>query len=841
MALDDLRLTFRDEFNSLNLDTGTAATAPNFWNSSMHSGHVRTLTNNGELQVYSDADYDGVNPFTVNNGILTIQAAQSSAAVQAATGKAYTSGVLTSQGAFSQAYGYFEVRAQLPEGKGLWPAFWLLNENESWPPELDIMEVIGSETNWLTQTIHTETGNATSGNTWSVDKLSTGYHSYGMDWTSTQITFYLDGKQTWSMATPSDVNSPMYMVLNLAVGGNWPGAPDATTNWANAQYNIDYVRVYQHSGVAGSGGVLNPDGSVYVPPPVTQLSGLIVSNGADITGLTGTKFTSPETGAGTSKTYNAAQLALGSASSATLTVTYDALKNVTATNNGNWNDIKNAAYASDTVKGVTLNNFVGIGVLMNGNQDATVNVNAAKRGKITTSGGADKITVAALSNGITDNIIAIDSGDGNDIIAFTGAANTKTDIAAGNGADTITISDMAGGNANGGAGDDTFIIRSGGMVVLNGGAGVDRYDLAAGNNVTIADFRLGEDHVTLNGISSSSIKVRNASGNSYIDVNGVATATLAGVTVSAIDLGLAQAAPVVIPTFDSKTAMPTAMLTPDASFTNWPPVHAKLSNGATISVASGSSFAAAESGASTSKTYTASQIGAGSEAGSSATVAYDAAKNITVTNNGAWGAIDNVAVRSGTMAKMTVNNFAGIDLDMNGNQSGTINAASVMYGSIVTGAGNDTINVAGSSNSATNNLLTISAGNGANTISYTGGANNRAAIIAGTGADTISFAGQASGAINAGAGNDRIDIRSTGNVSITGGGGADVFSFIAGAHATIADFKAGEDRIEFSGVSSTGIQVRNNGISTVIDINGQNAVVLAGVALTASQINLSYV
>ncbi|HEU0070469.1 MAG TPA: hypothetical protein VFS04_04165, partial [Alphaproteobacteria bacterium] len=199
------------------------------------------------------------------------------------------------------------------------------------------------------------------------------------------------------------------------------------------------------------------------------------------------------------------------------------------------------------------------------------------------------------------------------------------------------------------------------------------------------------------------------------------------------------------------------------------------------------------------------------------------------------------AVRSGTMAKMTVNNFAGIDLDMNGNQSGTINAASVMYGSIVTGAGNDTINVAGSSNSATNNLLTISAGNGANTISYTGGANNRAAIIAGTGADTISFAGQASGAINAGAGNDRIDIRSTGNVSITGGGGADVFSFIAGAHATIADFKAGEDRIEFSGVSSTGIQVRNNGISTVIDINGQNAVVLAGVALTASQINLSYV
>lgn len=841
MALDDLRLSFRDEFSSLSLDTGTAATAPNFWNSSMHSGHVRNLANNGELQIYADADYLGlgVTPFSVDNGILTIKAAPASSTVQTATGYNYTSGVLTSQGAFSQTYGYFEVRAQLPEGKGLWPAFWLLNENEDWPPELDIMEVIGSETNWLTQTIHTDTGNATSGNTWSIDKLSAGYHSYGMDWTQSQITFYLDGKQTWSMATPSDLNSPMYMVLNLAVGGNWPGTPDATTNWANAKYNIDYVRVYEHTGTPGSGGVLNPDGSVHVPPPITQLPGLIISNGADITGMTGTKFAVPDTGAGTTRTYTASQLALGTAGGATLTVSSDGQNNVTASNNGAWNDIKNAAYASDSVKGVTLNNFVGIGIWMNGDQDSIVTVNNSKRGTITTTGGNDRITVAAFSNGITDNTIAIDSGDGNDIIAFTGAANTRTDIAAGGGNDIVTFSGQASGSAKGGGGDDSFIIRSGGAISLNGGAGIDSYDLAAGNRVTIADFRLGEDKLTLNGVAASAITVRNAGGNSYVDVNGAAIATLTGVNLNSIDLGFADA-PVVIPVFDCKTVMPGALLTPDASFTSWPVTHSKLSNGNDISVAGGSSFTASESGANSSKSYTASQIGLGTAAGTTVTVAYDAQKNITVTNNGAWGGVKNAALRSGAMTKMTVGNFMGVDIDMNANQSGTVTIADVMRGSVATGGGNDMITVSGKSDGGTANLMTISAGNGTNTVNYSGTSGNRAAIITGSGADRITFAGQADGAINAGAGNDRVDVRSTGTVAVTGGAGADIFSFIAGAHATIADFKAGEDRIEFSGVSAANVRIRTDGSSTLIDLNGNSAVVLSGVALSAGQMNLSY-
>ena len=842
MALNDLRLTFRDEFNSLSLDTGTAATDANFWNSSMHNGYIRSLAGNNEKQIYMDADYLGlgVDPFSVNNGILTINAAKSSSAVKAATGYDYTSGVLTSQGAFSQTYGYWEVRAQIPEGKGLWSAFWLLNENENWPPELDILEAIGSETNWLHQTVHTETGSATSAATWSVEKLSQSYHTYGMDWTQHEITFYLDGRATFTMPTPTDVHTPMYMVLNLAVGGNWPGSPDATTNWANAKYNVDYVRVYEHTGAATSG-LLNPDGSVYVPPAALQLAGLIISNGGDVTGMTGVKFAAPDTGASTSKTYTAAQLGLGTPSSATLTVAYDAQKNVTVANTGQWNDIKNGAYASDSVTGVSLHNFVDVSVHMNGNQNARVTVKDSKRGKIVTTGGDDIVVVDAWSNGVTDNTFAIEAGGGSDSIAFSGADNTRAAIKAGSGNDTIRFSGMANGSAHGEAGDDRFVIRSNGVVTLTGGGGADSYDLAAGNRVTVADFKIGEDSLSFDGVATSALKVRHAGGNTYIDIENVTAATLSGVTASLADLGGAPPPPVTIPVFDAKTATPTALLTPDASFSNWPIVHAKLSNGGTISTASGSSFSAAESAASSAKTYSASQIGLGTESGTSVTVAYDAAKNIAVTNNGAWGGIDNVAIRSGAMTRMTVSKFAGIDIDMNGNQHGAIHVTGAKYGTIATGGGNDTINVTGASDSASNNLLTISAGNGANTVHYSGGTNNRAAIIAGSGNDTITFAGEADGAINAGSGNDRIDIRSTGNVAVTGGAGADVFSFIAGAHATIADFKAGEDRLEFSGVGAANVQVRNNGVSTVIDLNGQSAVVLSGVALSASQLNLAYV
>src|SRR5206468_2525137 len=107
------------------------------WQTSFYFGG-RTLSSNGEQQYYSDSSV-GVNPFAVANGVLDITA--SPGANPGALW--YNSGLITTEGMFSQTYGYFEMRAKLPAGQGMWPAFWLLPSDKSWPPELDVLEAFG--------------------------------------------------------------------------------------------------------------------------------------------------------------------------------------------------------------------------------------------------------------------------------------------------------------------------------------------------------------------------------------------------------------------------------------------------------------------------------------------------------------------------------------------------------------------------------------------------------------------------------------------------------------------------------------------------------------------------
>jgi Ca2+-binding RTX toxin-like protein len=149
------------------------------------------------------------------------------------------------------------MRAQLPEGKGLWPAFWLLQSDMSWPPEIDAMEVLGHDMTTLYTAAHTnETGSHTSkGGTIKVPDMSAGYHTYGVDWQADYITYYFDGVEVWKTATPSDMHEPMYMIANLAVGGYWPGMVNSTTPFP-AQMKIDYIRAYSDKGVT-------------TPPPTT--------------------------------------------------------------------------------------------------------------------------------------------------------------------------------------------------------------------------------------------------------------------------------------------------------------------------------------------------------------------------------------------------------------------------------------------------------------------------------------------------------------------------------------------------------------------------------------------
>jgi len=253
------QLTFDDEFNSLSLWNGSSGT----WNTSYHyneTGNGSTLTGNGEQEMYINANYAGtssVKPWTVSNGVLSLTAAKASPEISSQiNGYQYTSGMVTTYHSFAQEYGYFEMSAQLPAGQGLWPAFWLMPTDGSWPPELDIMEVLGKDPSKLYTTVHTnETGSHTmSSQGETVADMSSGYHKYAVDWEADKITFYFDGKQVYQVDTPADMHKPMYMIANLAVGGGWPGNADSSTPFPSSM-NIDYVRAYDSNPYTNGGAV----------------------------------------------------------------------------------------------------------------------------------------------------------------------------------------------------------------------------------------------------------------------------------------------------------------------------------------------------------------------------------------------------------------------------------------------------------------------------------------------------------------------------------------------------------------------------------------------------------
>lgn len=244
---------FDDEFNSLSLWNGTSGTwDTNYWYNPL-DGNGGSLPTNGEQEWYINSNYSptkSVVPWKVSNGILTITGDPASSGIQPLINNyQYTSGELNSYHSFSQEYGYWEMRAKLPVGahisKGAWPAFWLLAENGNWPPEIDIMEVLGNAPTTLWTSAHSEQNGeeVNYGTSTTVADMSTGYHTYAVDWEQDYITWYFDDKQVYQIATPSDMHTPMYMEVNLALGGNWPGRIGSGTKFPS-KMKVDYIRVY---------------------------------------------------------------------------------------------------------------------------------------------------------------------------------------------------------------------------------------------------------------------------------------------------------------------------------------------------------------------------------------------------------------------------------------------------------------------------------------------------------------------------------------------------------------------------------------------------------------------
>ena len=257
-----LTSTFDDEFNTFSASSDGSS---GLWQTSL-GGNNRTLSGNGEQEYYSDSSV-GTNPFSDQNGVLNITAAPGTNAL----GLPYVSGAINTKNSFSQLYGYFEIDAKLPAGQGLWPAFWLLPASGAWPPELDIFEVLGSNPNTLYFSTHSSV-QATQGTTLNVANVSSGFNLYGVMWGPQTVDLYINNVEVASMPTPADMNVPMYMTANLAVGGYWPGSPNSSTPFP-ATMQINYVRAFAYPGTNGAAPVDNPSnggGSASSPqvPPV---------------------------------------------------------------------------------------------------------------------------------------------------------------------------------------------------------------------------------------------------------------------------------------------------------------------------------------------------------------------------------------------------------------------------------------------------------------------------------------------------------------------------------------------------------------------------------------------
>jgi beta-glucanase (GH16 family) len=232
-------LDFDDEFSGTSLDT----TRWQYCYSPPPVGLGCSGGGNGEMNWYVQ------NAISVHDGYLWIEAQHQP--VQTTDGETlnYTSGLIETWNHYSFTYGYIEARFKVPAGTGLWPAFWAMPADHASNPELDAMEIRGQYPNilWMTLHYYDQLGNVGSDyREWQGPNFSAGYHTIGVDWEPDSLTWYVDGVALKRITHSNEIpKKPMVLILNLAVGGDWNGPPDANTPFPS-DFSVDYVRVWQH-------------------------------------------------------------------------------------------------------------------------------------------------------------------------------------------------------------------------------------------------------------------------------------------------------------------------------------------------------------------------------------------------------------------------------------------------------------------------------------------------------------------------------------------------------------------------------------------------------------------
>ena len=242
------QLVWSDEFN------GADGSAPDATKWAIQTGGGGW--GNNELEYYTTRPQN----VQVKGGNLVITAIKEDYTGPDGVSRNYTSARMQTKGLFSQQYGKFEARIKVPKGQGMWPAFWMLGNNidtAGWPAcgEIDIMENIGKEPAMVHGTLHAPGypgAGYSAAYTLPSGAFSDDFHVFAVEWEPQQLRMYVDGTLygTYTQSgSPAPTNwpfstQPFFMLLNLAVGGDWPGAPDGTTQFPQ-QMLVDYVRVYQ--------------------------------------------------------------------------------------------------------------------------------------------------------------------------------------------------------------------------------------------------------------------------------------------------------------------------------------------------------------------------------------------------------------------------------------------------------------------------------------------------------------------------------------------------------------------------------------------------------------------
>ncbi len=246
--LEGWTLIWNDEFKGSSIDRGKWEHEVNGWGGG-----------NNELQYYTDRAENSY----IEDGSLVIKALKETYTGEDGT-REYTSARLRTLNRGDWLYGRFDIRAKLPFGKGLWPAIWMLPTDWAYggwaaSGEIDIMELLGHEPSRVYGTIHyggEYPNNLQSGGSYRLSNstFADDFHLFTLEWDTTEFRWYVDGKlyltkdqwHTTSAPFPAPFNRRFHLLLNVAVGGNWPGNPDHTTVFPQMMY-VDYVRVYRRS------------------------------------------------------------------------------------------------------------------------------------------------------------------------------------------------------------------------------------------------------------------------------------------------------------------------------------------------------------------------------------------------------------------------------------------------------------------------------------------------------------------------------------------------------------------------------------------------------------------